>query len=232
MVLSKVLDDNNNNKIEFKRFFPEHSFDQKAYSLVFTCPNQIFDNIEAKLESQHPINFKNKIFECNITAHFNLIEISFSTENKRFIKGLSVKKEKIENMSLDILYVYGLFYVNVMNRVDDAQLRVRCIELKKIFIELDTIWKLDKVKLHGYNKKKAKKILKARLKYHLADVASNLIKEEEADNQDEVLFKETFVSLNDYIDYIKSKNETNSRVNDKQVEELTVIIKLMKLKNF
>ena len=65
-----------------------------------------------------------------------------------------------------------------------------------------------------------------------ADVATNLIKEEEADNQDEVLFKETFVSLNDYIDYIKSKNETNSRVNDKQVEELTVIIKLMKLKNF
>jgi len=125
-----------------------------------------------------------------------------------------------------------MFYVNVMNGVDDTQLRVRCIELKKIFIELDTIWKLDKVKLHGYNKKKAKKILKARLKYHLADVASNLIKEEEADNQDEVLFKETFVSLNDYVDCIKSKNESNSRVNDNQVEELTVNHKINEVEEF
>jgi len=183
-----------NVKIEFKGCYPEQSFDKKICSLIFSCSNKIFDNIMAKKECANPKNFHEKYFECLIIAHFNTLQISYSTANKKFTEGVTLKRKKFEDMPLDILYVYGLFFVNVMEGLDDAQLRDKINELKKIFIEIDKRWIEGKLegKPHKYNSKKNKKILKQQLRQYFGDLGQDLLNK---DNETKELFNDKFVCL-------------------------------------
>jgi hypothetical protein len=203
-----------NKRVTYKGCHPEHNFDWKIYSLIFSCSNEVFPNIEEKIKHAHPKDFENKVFECNIIAHFNSLEISFSTENKLFIKGLTVKKNNIERMPLDILYIYAIFYVNIMNKVEDAQFRDRCEELKKIFIELDKRWKLEG-NSHDYNSKNKKKLLKEQLKEYFGDLIRDFLDDDQK-KEKEILFSNKYVSLQKYTNWISFSDGKNNHEKDKE----------------
>ena len=198
---------------EFKGGFQELSFGMNVYSLVFSCSNEIFNNIEEKISSLNSASFHDISFDGQFVAHFNIINLKFSTKDKMFAKGLTLKKENIENMPLDLLYVSGLFYANVMSHVEDAQLRSRCGDLIKLFKELDDIWKL-KNESHDYNNKKNRGMLQQRLKELFKDSVNGALVDENNDNP----FADKHVNLYDYVNFVrfeKGKNKNEENLNEK-----------------
>ena len=204
--------------VEFKGSFHEPNIGKNVFSLVFSCSNKIFNNIEEKIDSPNPENFHDIDFDCQLVAHFNIIKISFSTRNKTFTKGLTVKKQNIEKMPLDKLYLSAMFYVNVMDHVDDAQLKARCADLKKLFGELDKIWKLNN-KPHGFNtEEQNRKGLQKRLKYYFeGSLCGTLVNE-----ANEKPFADTHINLQDYMNFIRFHNlPTVDKVENEKNKELT-----------
>ena len=124
-----------------------------SVTFVYSCPNKLImeNNFTGKLCLKEDLDCK-----CEIKSTFNQIKIEFCTKGKKFQKGFSQKQANIETMSLDLLYLYAVSYVNIFSKINDENILKRCQELRDILQQIDNIWKL-KDRTHEYNEKKKKK---------------------------------------------------------------------------
>jgi hypothetical protein len=89
---------------------------------------------------------KNNIFKLKLISHFNniLFNITISPDDVD-TNGLTYREENISNISPDLLYIYGAFYVFVLKKLGDkleGELERQCKELTNLFGELDEIWNI------------------------------------------------------------------------------------------
>ena len=184
---------------------------QKLICLIFSCSNSLLKNDNGFKIFKYKKNFKsandedikkqfsNDIDEynfyqelnCSLISHFNTVkEIKFNTNYKKFVQGFSQKQEKIEQMPLDLLYMYAIFYIKVFEKLEDTKFSERCIDLKIILDEIEKIWSLKDTLPNERTKKKKKIILNERL---------NGFSEFRNLSNDKNDFRDDYVKLTDYI---------------------------------
>ncbi len=150
------------------------------------------DNSTKELEEK----FKSRLW---LITHFNAFEFDFSFNNYELNKGFRQKTKEIDEMDLDLLYMYSIFYINIFQKIEDEEVKKRCNQLKEILHKMDEIWnqEISKDKINS-NEKKIKEKLMARIlilfEYNLKDF-SRIIKENYPFNNELVnLFQYTNIS--------------------------------------
>ena len=186
---------------------------ESCISFVFSCPNTLLNGckeFEKCTSTQDCENLKKLIFKCILSSHFNQVEFNLDTLSE-FEKGFSKKKENIEKMELDLLYLSAMFYVNSFKNAESKKLRERCDQIVSILIAIDKYWEkdLDKTKIHGYNEEKGKATLFERLQKHLAGTNNSnlIIKENDS-------FKDRFVNLNKFVNIEELVEKKDDGYND------------------
>jgi GTP-binding protein EngB required for normal cell division len=120
-----------------------------VYDLILSESNrtdtkQFSLNIEKIVSRQELKSARNK-FKLKLISHFNIVDIEIVISPEDFKTGLTYREESISNISPDLLYIYGTFYIYILNKLGDNlsnKLKTQCETLTKLFGELDEIWNI------------------------------------------------------------------------------------------
>jgi len=110
----------------------------------FPCENAIVDemrNMPSSLgddeKDKHKENFKTSL---RLITHFNTFPFDFDFEKYEVTNGFRQKTKEIEEMDLDLLYIYSIFYINILHKIEDEKVNERCNQLKEKLRKIDEIW--------------------------------------------------------------------------------------------
>ena len=174
----------NNEKYEFITNVEFATKGSKETFKGFILPSQKKNEISFRfIISNKMIDLEdNKLLEFKIMSHFGNLILNTS-EPVSIEEGFKSEKEKeIESLSLELLYLYAVFYVNLFQC--DRLFQKQCEELKYILSEIDKLWELNGLK-NDYNQKKLK-------------MPDDFSADFETEISENLNFNEKFVSLNEY----------------------------------
>jgi GTPase Era involved in 16S rRNA processing len=101
-------------------------------------------NIE-KIVSRQELKSASKTFKLKLISHFNSVDIEIVISPEDLKTGLTYREESISNISPDLLYIYGAFYIYILNKLGNNlsnNLKTQCVTLTNLFGELDNIWNI------------------------------------------------------------------------------------------
>jgi hypothetical protein len=85
-------------------------------------------------------------FKLKLISHFNITEFNFDINPDDVdYNGLTYREESLSNISPDLLYIYGAFYIYVLKKLGDklqGNLKEQCEDLTNLFGQLDEIWNI------------------------------------------------------------------------------------------
>lgn len=181
--------------------YVKNEANEKGVCFRFSCPNH-------KL-----IMNQKKITLClEIVGHFNKVKYLVKNWTLDIKEGLNHKRRMIQDMPIDLLYLYAAFYADTFKKLDndESSLNGEFLSRKKkildIFKQLSELWKLENV-THKYNSEN---------KEELDSALSSCLGEDSLSNSDDT------TGINVILKSIRSRSIRDTFVNlGKQVEENT-----------
>jgi GTP-binding protein EngB required for normal cell division len=178
-------------------------------------------NIE-KIFSRQELKSDSKKFKLKLLSHFNIVDIEIVISPEDLKTGLTYREESISNISPDLLYIYGTFYIYILNKLGDNlsnNLKTQCETLTKLFGELDDIWNIkDKENEEQKEKDFKKEIFFEEMINRFLDVDLNIYCNTNSLNQDSrvdlkpknffnKIFNEESKKFNLFLKYVSIKDK-------------------------
>jgi hypothetical protein len=192
---------------------------------IFSCKNKLVKRMHEFIKSskeddnriKHEEKFKSSL---SLITHFDTYKFDFALNNYELNKGFRQKTKEIDEMDLDLLYIYSIFYVNIFQKLKDEEVNERSNQLKKILRIIDEIWnpEISKDQIN-FNEENIKEKLMTRLfslfEYNSKDFSK--IKKENYPFQNEFVSLSNYTNISEWVKCKKNDDKRKRGYNDKNL---------------